>query len=291
MEQSGRVQRECAYDIINEKYGYDVTQGADNGDTDDDVVEVNGIVDMTDKVEELLRKRSQKSYFSKDIICKGIVTGVETKFLGPIRLRDKNYLISCGAAFTDAESEALAFYGERTKSDDYTQAVSGFCAVQAETVNIPGNSDVNGIAAIEDEIAGITKKRRGGTAKKSWRCSICEQAYSIKAHFDVHVKNCEPPPIGGCTIQRAFLIAHSMIFEEQSIRIYTRNERNPALGKVQFDPATDCWIVKRGFARRPKWVDALGENTVEMFKPQIKEWFTIRAVEPSKKMTSNRMQK
>lgn len=122
--------------------------------------------------------------------------------------------------------------------------------------------------------------------------ALCvKKRYFSKVHYDAHIRNCEPVPSVGCAIQRSLAIAHSMIFEEQSIQIYTRNEMNPALSKVSFDPATDCRTVKRGYERRPKWGDAMGKNAMEKCKPQIREWFTIGAVEPAKKMSANRMHK
>lgn len=73
--------------------------------------------------------------------------------------------------------------------------------------------------------------------------------------------------------------------------MYPRHTANPALAKIAFYPSVDGWMVRKGFARRPRCGDAMGSITIFEFKKQIWEWLLIGNADPSKKMSANRMLK
>lgn len=46
-----------------------------------------------------------------------------------------------------------------------------------------------------------------------------------------------------------------------------------------------------GWAKTPKWGEALGENTVNEFRSQIEEWFEVGSKNPAKKISACQMQR
>lgn len=95
----------------------------------------------------------------------------------------------------------------------------------------------------------------------------------------------------GDTFQRAMAIAHDAVYKEETVKTYGRFDLNPKLAKVAFDPETDSRKVSLRWAQTPKWGEAMGTNTVQEFKKQIKEWFDIGSHQPAKKLPACRMQR
>lgn len=47
--------------------------------------------------------------------------------------------------------------------------------------------------------------------------------------------------------------------------------------------------MRRGWAKRPRWGEGLGTNTINEFKGQLKSWFDIGSAEPARKISAARM--
>lgn len=67
-EEEDGTDDECAYDVVMEKYGYD--QGKQQDNEEDDVVVVNGIVNMTENVKCLRVLRGRKMYNYMELCSK-----------------------------------------------------------------------------------------------------------------------------------------------------------------------------------------------------------------------------
>lgn len=85
------------------------------------------------------------------------------------------------------------------------------------------------------------------------------------------------------------MMAHDIAYKEDTVQVYARQQRNPKLSEVSFNVETDFRRVGIGWGKRPKWGEALGANTVNEFKPQIKRWLDICSKETARKISPSRM--
>lgn len=101
---SSAGEEECAYDVINETYGYG--EGMSDPDCDNpEEPALFGIVNATQEMFDLRESRGKTCYYLLPVIAKGIVIGVEIKFMGDIRREKRTMYIGTGTAFQDAEAE------------------------------------------------------------------------------------------------------------------------------------------------------------------------------------------
>lgn len=90
----------------------------------------------------------------------------------------------------------------------------------------------------------------------SFTCKKCGNEYKHRKKYDEHVRRCTRDTGEGVTLQRALKMAHTMVYLENEMNIYTRHDSHPLLSLVQVDGEEYRRTVKRGWARRPKWGQA-----------------------------------
>lgn len=135
--------------------------------------------------------------------------------------------------------------------------------------------------------------REGGQGKQYgiMECTKCGKLFSRKTMVDRHNASCteNKERKRGDAIEISIEKAFDVVYEDHTAGLYTRHSVNPELAKIGFRSERDCITMRRGWACRPKWVTALGENTIEEFKPCLKAWFDTRSAHPEKKMSAARI--
>lgn len=93
-----------------------------------------------------------------------------------------------------------------------------------------------------------------------------------------HVMNCMHDGGGkkGDAIHQAIFIPHGLVSKQNEVGVYSRHSANTELMKIPFYGEHDCTEIRRGWARRANWGEAMGPISVEKFKLKIKKWFDIR---------------
>lgn len=109
-----------------------------------------------------------------------------------------------------------------------------------------------------------TNEKRSAKRRKVeelFTCNKCKRLYKQKKRYEQQIESCAVNLMEGDTIQRALRMAHTMFYYENEVKGFTRHQFHPPLAKVAFDLERDCRVIKRGWGRRPKRGQALGENT------------------------------
>lgn len=153
------------------------------------------------------------------------------------------------------------------------------------------NSMDNGIIGSTAGKSPLLKCMKYSDGQGVFTCERCKRSYRRKSVFDEYIENCTEERNMGDTFKRAMGIAYDTVCKENSTVVYTKYGKNPKLSEENFNEATDCRKVKVGWTGKPKWGDALGGNTVQEFKGQIKEWFDIGSHDPGKKMSASRIRR
>lgn len=125
-------------------------------------------------------------------------------------------------------------------------------------------------------------------ADKSLTCNRCGVRYLQESHFKKHVESCSYVAINGKSVERAVNIACDMIYLDKSVEKYGRKNKNPLIAAGDNKVRAACKKVEKGWTKRPKWNESMGDGSIDEFRPQIIEWFNIGSACPAQKITSAR---
>lgn len=143
--------------------------------------------------------------------------------------------------------------------------------------------------SMENNESPLRKRLKYGAGAGVHQCDKCKRRFRQQKAYEVHMEGCSDDKNGGDTVQRAMEMAYDLVYKDNAVDVYKRNDINPKLALVTFDENVDCRKLQIGWAKTSKWGEALGANTVEEFRKQITEWFDIGSKEPAKKLTPSRM--
>lgn len=130
----------------------------------------------------------------------------------------------------------------------------------------------------------IPIERGHGKQDGIMECKKCGKLFSRKIMFERHYGLCmenkerKLRDVIEIAIEKAF----DMVYEDHTASVCTRQSMNPEMAKIDFQPERDCRKIRRGWACRPKWGTALGENTIDEFKVCVKVWFDTGSAYPKK---------
>lgn len=124
----------------------------------------------------------------------------------------------------------------------------------------------------------------------SFTCEKCGLRYAVKKSFEEHRKICSFEAVVGSSAQRAVTLAYGMAYLDKSVECYRRHDKNPNMEGIAVDTIVDRRPLQKGWARRPKWGDALAEiSDVQEFKAENTKWFNESSACQSQKISAARM--
>lgn len=312
------------FDAVNDVFGY-VVENNESGSDEGKNCNVSGVVNNTEERRTARLLRGQRDYFDMLVMHIGRTTGVQVNYASEMHHWDRKLSIHSGTAFQDTEAELMADDADNVgtetdiRSRRARRATSPVSSRKVMTNETIGNDlqdieagqlrQTSSLHAEEIESDEVTEQTRhdkdvSGSRKHNPRlrwtydkrdgvytCAGCRMTYVRKALYDKHRSQCTVTKVEGDSLQRVLRIADNFINEERSIQWYTRHEENPKLALVAAPEAAEYRTVRTGWARRPKWGQAMSDSAINEFKPKIKLWFQVGAAEPAKKMSASRMLK
>lgn len=291
---------------------------------DETNIAVNGVINMKNEVLSSRLNSRRVNYHSLAPLECCRATGVQIKYMSPINYRRKNAYISTKTAFTDAEAEVEDLetvvgeeeIGAARENDDSrncdgndggNRVGDNYVASEEETRNREADGDdksADGTDTVQPETPCSRKKRsmkrsenNGCSASKRMReakmfmCNRCGMRYLQEVSFKKHESNCSYVRINGRSIERTLNLAYDMIYVDKTVETYGRHEKNPILSDINFEAKSYCKAADKGWAKRPKWGEGMGEADIEEFRVQIEEWFNIGSACPAQKISAARMHK
>lgn len=156
---------------------------------------VDGIISMSQAIRRSRLVRGRKSYYDMDVIHRGLMTGVEIKFMGDFDRVLDGSIISTHSAFADAQAKILLAAG-----NDRDQSVGEFDGGR-EGLNEPGNNGREcdgGVSVVRrppaqeqsrlKNVIPVVNNEEGNRLKKDiYECGKWENLFSRKGLYERHI--------------------------------------------------------------------------------------------------------
>lgn len=272
---------------------------ANNFSSQDPERQINSVINMTSEVCELRKKLQKRMYYLLEPVKICDVTGVEIKYMGDMHVWARNAFISSKTPFADTVQEVIGtpLVDNFSHADEGGEAEAG---ASFDAMNTDEESPVKPRKGGKHTL-GMKRKRssspRAGVKvmkavrkESSERCERCGTVYWKKGCREEHEKQCSYEKVEGNSLQRAMKLAHSMIYLDKTVEVYTKHDKHPLMKDLLTNTDGYSRRLCVGWARRPKKGKSMGCDTaIEEFKGKIREWFNIGSASPSRKISAARM--